>query len=61
MKDEMFDDQGKFVERDVHVQVFDHSQELPAVEVLDEKAIESISISMRNYVADLENKMESIR
>jgi len=34
MKNEMFDDQGKFVERDVHVQVFDHSQELPVVEVL---------------------------
>ncbi|MFH0847926.1 MAG: hypothetical protein V1857_00300 [archaeon] len=34
MKNEMFDDQGKFVERDVHAQVFDHSQELPAVEVV---------------------------
>ena len=34
MKNEMFDEQGMFVERDVRVQLFDHSQELPAVEVI---------------------------
>jgi hypothetical protein len=30
---EMFDKEGRFVGKEKHVQVFDHSQELPAVEV----------------------------
>jgi len=61
MNKEMFDEQGRFAGNGVHVQVFDHSKELPAVEVLDAKAIETISISMRKYVVDLENKMESVQ
>jgi hypothetical protein len=34
MKNDMFDEQGRFAGNGVHVQVFDHSQELPAVEAI---------------------------
>jgi hypothetical protein len=57
----MFDEQGMFVGNGVHVQVIDHSQELPPVEVFDAKAIEAISLSLQKYIVDLQAKMESIR
>lgn len=49
MKTEMFNDQGMFIERDVHMQLFDHSQELLAVEVITKESFAIVARFVNNY------------
>jgi len=57
MKNEMFDEQGKFVERDGHTQVFDHSQELPAVEVITKECLAIVAGFVNNYKREQKERL----
>jgi hypothetical protein len=61
MNKEMFDEQGRFAGNGVHVQVFDHSKELPAVEVLDAKAKELLYKAKQRFIDEDKCIMESLR
>jgi hypothetical protein len=57
----MFNYQERFVGNGVHAQIFDHSQELPVVEVLDAKAKELLYKAKQRFIDEDKCIMESLR